>query len=138
MRLQQETKHDMVANLRVQEEDEKLRKRSQTSNDQEVILNYLRVKHNPTVFSSRTYSKRDSHSYARGWCILIRIWCQVLYNRILKTPIFHITTCTALEILNPAGVSQLSPSQALIINGGKPSSRINLIKLGILVHKTFR
>ena len=32
----------MVANSRVQEEDENLRKRSQTSNDEEVILNYLR------------------------------------------------------------------------------------------------
>ena len=32
----------MVANLRVQEKDEKLLKRSQTSTDQKVILNYLR------------------------------------------------------------------------------------------------
>ena len=36
------TKHGMVADLRIQEKDEKLRKRSQTSNEQEVILNYLR------------------------------------------------------------------------------------------------
>ena len=36
------TKQCMVANSRVQEEDENLRKRSQTSNDEEVILNYLR------------------------------------------------------------------------------------------------
>src|SRR5215216_6566194 len=36
------TKHNMVANLRTQVKDEKLRKRSLSSNDQEVILNYLR------------------------------------------------------------------------------------------------
>ena len=50
-----------------------MHKRSQTSNDQEVILNYLRVKHNSTVFFSRTPMKRDGHGYAHGWCILFEV-----------------------------------------------------------------
>ena len=37
------TKHDMVANIRKQEREEKLRNGREASNDQEVILNsYLR------------------------------------------------------------------------------------------------
>ena len=77
------------------------------------------VKHNPkTVFTSRTPPKRDHHGYTRGWCVLIRIWCQVIYNRTLTNSHLPITAGTAFERLYPAGVSQLSPWQALVINEG--------------------
>ena len=59
------TKHDMVANLRIQEYDEKLHKWSQTSNDQEVILNYLCSNITQTVFTSRTPMKGAHHGYTR-------------------------------------------------------------------------
>ena len=48
---------------------------------------------------------------------------------------FHlpITTGTALESLYPAGVPQLSPSQALTVNEGYSFSQEDPIRLGILV-----
>src|SRR5215216_6188415 len=94
-------------------------------------------KHNPTVFSSRTSSKRDSHGYARGWCILIRIWCQVLYNRILKIPICHITAGTASERLTLQGCPNLAHDK-LTIRGDNPPSRDTPSILGIPVHKLFK
>ena len=45
------------------------------------ILNYLRVKHNPTVFSSQR-EKRQSRLLTQ-LCLLLRILCQVFYNRTL-------------------------------------------------------
>ena len=44
---------------------------------------------------------------------------------------------TALESLYPAGVSQLSPSQALMINEGYPFSQEDPIRLGIPVTRHF-
>ena len=38
----------------------------EASNDQEVILNYLRSNITQTVFTSRTPPKRDHHGYTRG------------------------------------------------------------------------
>jgi len=77
------------------------------------------VKHNTeTVFTSRTPPRRDHHGYTRGWCVLIRIWCQVIYNRTLTNSHLPITAGTAFERLYPAGVSELSPWQALAINEG--------------------
>ena len=52
-------------------------------------------------------------------------------------PICHITRGTALESLYPAGVSQLSPSQALVINEGYSFSRKDPISLGIPVTRHF-
>ena len=130
------TKQCMVANLRVQEYDENLRKQSQTSNDQEVILNYLRSNITPPCSLLDPLEKRPSRLHTRLG-ILIRIWWQVLYNRILKTPIYHITVGTAFERSNPAGVSQLSPLQA---HDPRRQSSIagHPIRLGVPVHKTFR
>ena len=77
------------------------------------------VNHNTeTVFTSRTPPRRDHHGYTRGWCVLIRIWCQVIYNRTLTNSHLPITAGTAFERLYPAGVSQLIPWQALAINEG--------------------
>ena len=45
---------------------------------------------------------------------------------------------TSFESLYPAGVSQLSPSQALTVNGGYSFSQEDPISLGIPVYKTFR
>ena len=59
-------KHDMVANIPIQELDEKLRKWSQTSSDQEVILNYLHSTITQTVFTSWTPPRRDHHGYTHG------------------------------------------------------------------------
>src|SRR6187401_2820017 len=41
-------------------------------------MNYLRVKHNPTVFSSQS-EKRQSWLLTQ-FCVLHRILCQVFYN----------------------------------------------------------
>ena len=43
--------------------------------------NYIRVKHNPTVFSSQS-EKRQSRLLTQ-LCVLLRILCQVFYNRTL-------------------------------------------------------
>ena len=97
------------------------------------------VKHNPeTVFTSRTPPRRDHHGYTRGWCVLFRIWCQVIYNRTLTNSHLPITAGTAFERLYPAGVSQTSPWQALTVNEGYSFSQEDPIRLGIPVYKTFR
>src|SRR6187399_1356317 len=44
-------------------------------------MHYLRVKHNPTVFSSQS-EKRQSRLLTQ-LCVLLRILCQVFYNRTL-------------------------------------------------------
>ena len=73
------------------------------------------------MFTTRTFAEKRPSQLHMRLMHFNSVKCQVLYNRILTNSHLPITAGTAFESLNPAGVSQLSPSQALTVKKDIPS-----------------